>query len=598
MIRGDASPGEPRRTTERALSVRWWWSLPSVALLLGLVFHYLGFFEDDAYISLRYARSVLEGQGLTYNPGERVEGYTNLLWVLLTAGLGTFMPLEWAPICLGILAAASLGTGAVKRAGAIGLGGVGAAFVGSILMLAAPFGVWAVGGLEANLVALLAFVGLDAALFPKGQGVREGLRVGLACALLALTRADGCLVAGAIAVAGVVQRRARGLAALAIVAPVIGAVLGQSVFRWFYYGEILPMTALARGGFSLHHLIGGIRYVASGLKYHVSLLVLLIVGCVSSWRAADSGESRRRLVAVALVSGGSLIYVAVTGGGIFPGYRHFAAFFGLTTLPLILGVQCLVRGFGVRASGILAVLFISQFFLHRTAPLNLKAQRDGWQKKAALMGAALREAFAGEEPLLLTDAAGGLAYESRFRTVDTYGLTNATIGHSPRKRDSLVGHEKGLGRYALSLSPDLVIFNDGEGGEPWSVTGLELLAESEFVEGFYRQCFRTRGTRAWPSVEGTFFVRQQGRLVRKGDAHISAIEFVGPHACYTLEKDPRLLIPGGEEAELLLSEESAASEWELVPSDGAELVREGRRLRVRAATGAYRFSHLRKIEAL
>lgn len=34
---------------------------------------------DDAYISYRYALNLVAGHGLVYNPGEYVEGYTNLL---------------------------------------------------------------------------------------------------------------------------------------------------------------------------------------------------------------------------------------------------------------------------------------------------------------------------------------------------------------------------------------------------------------------------------------------------------------------------------------------------------------------------------------
>jgi len=47
----------------------------------------LRFVCDDAYISFRYARNLAEGLGLVYNPGERVEGYSNFLWVLAAAGL-------------------------------------------------------------------------------------------------------------------------------------------------------------------------------------------------------------------------------------------------------------------------------------------------------------------------------------------------------------------------------------------------------------------------------------------------------------------------------------------------------------------------------
>ncbi|MBK6533399.1 MAG: hypothetical protein IPF99_28570 [Deltaproteobacteria bacterium] len=40
---------------------------------------------DDAYISYRYALHLARGAGLVFNPGERVEGYTNFLWTVLAA---------------------------------------------------------------------------------------------------------------------------------------------------------------------------------------------------------------------------------------------------------------------------------------------------------------------------------------------------------------------------------------------------------------------------------------------------------------------------------------------------------------------------------
>jgi len=39
---------------------------------------------DDAMISMRYAWNLSHGIGLVWNPGEWVEGYTNLLMVLST----------------------------------------------------------------------------------------------------------------------------------------------------------------------------------------------------------------------------------------------------------------------------------------------------------------------------------------------------------------------------------------------------------------------------------------------------------------------------------------------------------------------------------
>src|SRR5262245_59619807 len=60
---------------------------------------------DDAFISFRYARQLLDGHGLVFNVGERVEGYTNLLWVLEMALFGAVgVPMPAASVGLSVLA--------------------------------------------------------------------------------------------------------------------------------------------------------------------------------------------------------------------------------------------------------------------------------------------------------------------------------------------------------------------------------------------------------------------------------------------------------------------------------------------------------------
>ena len=65
----------------------------AVGAMLVLTVHawqYLPFIEDDAFISLRYARRLLDGHGLTWTDGRPVEGYSNLLWILLVSASGLF----------------------------------------------------------------------------------------------------------------------------------------------------------------------------------------------------------------------------------------------------------------------------------------------------------------------------------------------------------------------------------------------------------------------------------------------------------------------------------------------------------------------------
>src|SRR5574340_501806 len=58
---------------------------------------------DDAMISMRYARNLVGGQGLVWNPGgPPVEGFTNLGWTLVLAGIH-LLPVSQAHISLVVM---------------------------------------------------------------------------------------------------------------------------------------------------------------------------------------------------------------------------------------------------------------------------------------------------------------------------------------------------------------------------------------------------------------------------------------------------------------------------------------------------------------
>lgn len=59
-----------------------------LTLTLGLsLLHQLLFatVTEDALVTFRYAQNIADGNGPVFNPGERVEGYTNFLWLVLVA---------------------------------------------------------------------------------------------------------------------------------------------------------------------------------------------------------------------------------------------------------------------------------------------------------------------------------------------------------------------------------------------------------------------------------------------------------------------------------------------------------------------------------
>ena len=75
----------------------------TIIVLMIHAFHEKQTLVDDAFISFRYAKNLVEGNGLVWNPGERVEGYTNFLWtILFSLGLKLGLKVETITLILAI----------------------------------------------------------------------------------------------------------------------------------------------------------------------------------------------------------------------------------------------------------------------------------------------------------------------------------------------------------------------------------------------------------------------------------------------------------------------------------------------------------------
>lgn len=150
----------------------------AIAIIV-LVLHVMsfGFFEiDDAYISFRYAGNFLDGHGLLFNPGDLVEGYSNLLWVLLSAaGMAVGLDaMTWARIMglsftFGILALMPEMLQRLDRRVAW-LGGAGAV----LAACCGPLACWSFAGLETGLFTFLTLLAWRAAPGPTRAGNRHG----------------------------------------------------------------------------------------------------------------------------------------------------------------------------------------------------------------------------------------------------------------------------------------------------------------------------------------------------------------------------------------------------------------------------------------
>jgi len=192
-------------------------------LLVALVFGWLGwrtfrlvevgwpYNQDDAYITLRYARHLVEGHGIVWNVGERVpvEGYSNFLSMLLAAGaleVG-LDPMLFLKVlgCAAIVPIWVLLYVLARR----WLRPIAATLPAVLLASHPGFVFWAVSGLETTvyqlfvIAAVTAFIlGLEAPVdgepagpHPRWSRFHMHLLAAALCLLASLTRPEGPLLA-------------------------------------------------------------------------------------------------------------------------------------------------------------------------------------------------------------------------------------------------------------------------------------------------------------------------------------------------------------------------------------------------------------------
>ena len=332
---------------------RVWQSVRPGVLLLGLPWLVLlGWLTpgawslcNDAFISFRYARNLLEGHGLVFNPGEYVEGYSNFLWVLELATLwGVF---GWRPehTAMWLSVACTVGTLAamlwwIARLPGLPHRGVTAWMAVGLVCSSATFVVWtSAGGLETRqftMFVLLAVVGLT--LYPERRRALLGVSLSLAAA--SLTRPEGPLFAaccfgwyaGQRRVATGTWRRDWHRVAW-LVAPFVVLVGAHYLFRYGYYGEWLPNTYYAKYVRPWYEM--GVRYLGVAAVDTGLYLLLPLAGLalVRDWRAQRSLVFVLPLFCIGLHMG----YVARIGGDHF-GYRPLDVYWPLLAVPAAAGI--------------------------------------------------------------------------------------------------------------------------------------------------------------------------------------------------------------------------------------------------------------------
>jgi hypothetical protein len=406
------------------------------------------YINDDAYITLTYARAIAAGDGFIYNAGTPTLGTTAPLQALIVAAASWLVPwLSLDRIAVGLSALWALLTPWplywARRA--FGLDAWGAALAGLAMLLSVH---WFPYGMEAHLFALLSM--LSAALFFSGRPFLAGL----SGAFLVLTRGEGALFVLLLGVAGFAPLCQRGVDRRAALFACIrtGAWLSAGflipILPWLVYatrtfGSPVPDTLAAKRtqgalGAALFRDRFFVRLTEWG-SYFPGLPwlswvfhFLAITGLIAAARSA------RRLL---LFPAWAMAYVvAYSGLGVAWYWWYDLAPYSVWTLLVGLGLGHVAARLATRTSSerarraALAVLVLG-FALFAAIPNVVNALYDPGYPKGKIYQAAaafLREHVQPGERVAAAEA-GYLGFFGQVHLLDLYGLTDpACLKHYRR----------------------------------------------------------------------------------------------------------------------------------------------------------------------
>jgi arabinofuranosyltransferase len=479
---------------------------------------------DDAYIALRYARNLVDGHGLVYNPGERVEGYTSLAFALIGAGalaLGVPPIAAWKTLSLAAAAAAIVAAARIELSGlerreraavpgeetvpdvAAASSAAAALPLSPILLLPLPaFAYWAFGTLEAMVFGGLLLWGVVLGLREVETGAFRGSA--LLFSLAALTRPEGAplyaIAALALAAREWRMRRPdlRFLRRHAANAAVVGGVVAaQLLWRVSYYGDWRPNTYYAKVTGGAEQVLTGLAYLGRSLLAFPVLALAIALPLVL--RLARPARVRHGAPAgvVATLAAAMVLLVVGLGGDSQPFFRFFVPVLPLLAVLAAWAGRILLEPApaspaeaetlesppGRRRRWIPAAVAATLLTVHvAAAHLTTQPYVAFVADRTTRVGADVGRAFAARldrEDLLATNTAGSLPYYAGVRALDTLGLADEAIAKRPVYITSTgwAAHRRGWGEYVLRRRPRVILFYNTAGSrEPFYLGDRELLA--------------------------------------------------------------------------------------------------------------------------
>jgi hypothetical protein len=500
---------------------------------------------DDEMIGMRYAKNLADHGALVWNlTGPRVEGYTNLLWVLY------MVPFHLLPIPISKISLCIEASGVVflllnliftkKIAEEISHGSQIVALCAVILTaFYIPLDNWAFQGTEVGLLTLIVSIATWFALrCIKLRTWSIGLY--LLLGLATLIRLDMAVFAGVLLLTMAVIAPEMRIKHIFIGGAIVGAFLvAQAGFNLYYYGDLLPNTYYLKvtgypviGRLTRGLYVTGIFLIGLDL----SILALLLSRVVL--------HLRRATALLIFILAGQLLYNIYVGGDAWEWYgasnRFFAIsmplFFVLVAYALVICVSRSAKSglwrsnhyaasFRKRLPAVvivfvplLNILALQSGLLDPYAPIRFPGNTantlsrilliqkpvETWNYTEHVRQAQMIRRFTDDQAIVAVYPAGAIPYFSGRTAMDLLGKCDWTIAHEPMHFPPnfwigfLPGHLKWDFAYSIGQKPDVL-------EAPWDPFNRSPEVNRSLLDG-YRRIDLVAG---WP-----WYFRSDSRHVR------------------------------------------------------------------------------------
>jgi hypothetical protein len=231
---------------------------------------------EDSLITLRHSENLLNGEGLTYNPGTRVHGFTSPINVLLLTfchlitGRSSYVATVWAYRVFSIPAFAASGVLLLKAFHETPpRWTVATWFLGCVYLFNVSTIAFSTNGMETAFMLL--FVAWCVYLLSRANP-DQWLARGLCWAGLMWSRPDGCIYIAAFSLSELIflsaSRRATFVSLLKSAAVSALAYGPWVIWAWLYYGSPIPHTIIAKANVeqgALAQLVGTLDNLIASL---------------------------------------------------------------------------------------------------------------------------------------------------------------------------------------------------------------------------------------------------------------------------------------------------------------------------------------------